>query len=189
MGRHAHPLAAYGYRVLGIDRHLGALRQARRVSGAQVIYVAQDMRRLGLHPGVLDGVLSLWQSFGYFDAATNADVLRQIRRALRLGGRLVLDVYHRGFFERHQGTRRFEREGILITESKRLRGNRLTVHLTYGTDEVSDSFQWQLFTPDGLREFALRCGFRSILACSDFDEGTPPTPERPRMQAIFAKSG
>jgi SAM-dependent methyltransferase len=189
VGRHARPLAAHGYQVLGIDRDIGALREARRLSGGQVPYVAQDMRRLGLRPGALDGVLSLWQSFGYFDAATNRDSLRQIHRALRPGGRLVLDVYHRGFFERHQGTRRFEREGMLITESKRLRGHRLTVHLTYGTGKVSDSFQWQLFTPDGLREFAHRCGFRPILACSDFDEGTPPVPETPRMQAIFAKPG
>lgn len=189
MGRHALPLTAYGYQVLGIDRDLGALREAQRRSGGQIPYVAQDMRHLGLRPGILDGVLSLWQSFGYFDAATNRDIMRQIHRALRPGGRLVLDVYHRGFFERHQGTQHFEREGLLITESKRMQGHRLTVQLTYGNGEASDSFQWQLFTPTELREFAFRCGFRSILICSDFDEKMPPAPERPRLQAIFAKPG
>lgn len=189
MGRHAGPLAAHGYQVLGIDRDSETLNKARRWSGGQVSYVAQDMRHLGLRPGALDGVLSLWQSFGYFDAATNGDILRQIHRALRPGGRLVLDVYHRDFFERHQGTRRFQRQGILITESKRMRDHRLTVQLTYGTGKMTDSFQWQLFTPDDLRELGLSCGFHPILACSDFDTGRPPVPETPRMQAIFAKPG
>ena len=35
----------------------------------------------------------------------NDAVLGEIHGILRPGGRLLLDVYHRGFFESHQGTR------------------------------------------------------------------------------------
>jgi SAM-dependent methyltransferase len=146
------------------------------------------MHRLALAPGAFDAVLSLWQSFGYFDDATNLDVLRQVRRALTPGGRLVLDVYHRGFFERHQGTRRFERAGTVITETKYMSGDRLTVHLTYGVGGDADIFDWQIYTPEELQELAATCGFRCLVACTGFEGRMLPSPETPRMQFVFEKA-
>jgi SAM-dependent methyltransferase len=48
------------------------------------------------------------QGFGYFDDKTNANVLRQMAERLRPRGRLVLDFYHRGFFEGKDGERVLE---------------------------------------------------------------------------------
>jgi hypothetical protein len=106
---------------------------------------------------------------------------------LRLGGRLVLDVYHRSFFERHQGAREFERNGEPIRETKRMRGSRLHVRLEYGLSGATDRFSWELFTPDELVARARDVGLRALLACSGFDEARAPTPDTPRMQLVLER--
>jgi SAM-dependent methyltransferase len=154
-----------------------------------VVYLQHDMRRLAELPGTFDAIICLWQSFGYFDAAGNADILRQISRKLRPGGRLVLDIYHRGFFERNQGTRNFERDGRAISEIKRMDGDRLTVTPDYGPDREPDRFEWQLFSPDAIADLARQHGFELLLACAGFDPATPASIEVPRMQLVFERNG
>jgi SAM-dependent methyltransferase len=188
-GRHARALASRGYSVTGVDSNAAALTVARRASRDTIAYLQHDMRHLDELPEVFDAVICLWQSYGYFDAATNADILRQIGRKLRPTGRLVLDIYHRGFFERNQGTRRFERDGRTIGETKRIDGDRLTVTLDYGPDRPLDTYEWQLFTPELIEILARQCDFELLLACAGFDEATPASNHVPRMQLVFERNG
>ena len=145
------------------------------------------MRHLAELPGTFDAVICLWQSFGYFDAATNADILRQISRKLRPGGRLVLDIYQRSFFENNPGTRHCERDDRVISETKRMDGDRLSVTLDYGPDVPQDRYAWQLFAPDAIADLARQCGFTQLLACAGFDPATPASTEVPRMQLVFER--
>jgi SAM-dependent methyltransferase len=186
-GRHARALAERGYRVTGLDANAVALAAAKRMSSDAIVYLQHDMRRLAELPGTFDAIICLWQSFGYFDAATNADILRQINQKLRQGGRLVLDIYHRGFFERNQDTRHFKREGRAISETKRMDGDRLTVTLDYGPDREPDRFEWQLFSPAAITDLARQHGFELLLACAGFDPTTPASAELARMQLVFER--
>ena len=84
------------YRVeLDNDATINAL--ARRV------YKELDQRDIGTLAGPFDAAVIMWQSFGFFDSVTDDLVLAAIREVLRPGGRLVLDLFHRTFFERNQG--------------------------------------------------------------------------------------
>jgi len=186
-GRHARVLARRGYRVTGVDANPAALAAAKHASDATITYLEHDMRRMAELSGTFDAIICLWQSFGYFDAATNADILRQIDQKLRPGGRLVLDIYHRGFFERNQGTRHFERDGRKISETKLMDGDRLTVTLDYGSDLPPDIYAWQLFTPDAIAALARESGFVLLLACASFDQATPASAEQARMQLVFER--
>lgn len=188
-GRHARLLAERGYQVTGVDLNAAALAEARRQSIGGVTYIEHDMRDLADLPGSYDAVISLWQSFDYFDEATNRAILRQINRKLSPRGRLILDLYHyhRGFFERHQGTRSLERDGLTIVETKLMHGNRLTVQLDHGADRGADTFEWQLYTPDEIRDLAEACGLECRLICSGFDEGLAAAADHPRMQLVFEK--
>ncbi len=187
-GRHAIPLAARGYVVTGVDRDESAVAQARRQAGDSVTFVRGDMRELETAaPGTFDAAICMWQSFGYFDSATNMDVLRQMRDRLRPGGRLILDVYHRTFFEEHQEDRRFELGGRAIVERKRMTGHRLTVTLDYGPDLAPDVFDWQLYTPEDLVALAATMGLRPVVVCAEHDEARPATPASARMQLVFAR--
>jgi len=186
-GRHAGLLAQKGYEVTGIDRDADALNRAEKISGAKVRYVEMDMRYLSDLLGSFDAVVNLWQSFGYFDEATNLDVLKQISQKLTPHGRLILDIYHRNFFEHYQGIRAIERNGIVITEKKFMTGNRLTVELDYGLSCQPDKFEWQLYTPDEICSLASELGLRCLLVCTGFNEKKPATPKNPRMQLVFEK--
>jgi SAM-dependent methyltransferase len=188
-GRHALPLAARGYTVTGIDRDPAALAEARRQTTGAATFVQGDMRDLAaLAPGPFDALICMWQSFGYFDDATNAAVLRQIAETLRPQGRLILDIYHRAYFAAHQEQRQFDREGRAITETRRLSGNRLTVTLDYGPDTAPDVFDWQLYAPEELRALAAHFGLAQTCACTWCDERQPATPASPRMQLVFTKA-
>jgi SAM-dependent methyltransferase len=187
LGRHARALARRGYRVTGVDRSAAALAVASKESGDTVVYLQLDMRNLEGLPGSFDAAVCLWQSFGYFDAETNAQVLARIAGKLKPAGRFILDIYHRDFFEHNQGARSFERDGVAVTETKRMNGNRLIVRLDYVARDEADEFEWQLFRPEEIRVLAKQYGLTLLNVCTGFDEALPASAEQPRMQLVFER--
>ena len=186
-GRLANPLARRGFQAVGVDLDATALDIARRTAPDGVRYLEHDMRRMHELPDTFDAVVCWWQSFGYFDDATIRDVLQQISRKLRVGGRLLLDIYQRGFWEAHQGERRLERSGVPVWVVDTMHGDRLTSHLEYGDGLGSDAFEGQLFDLDGGTDPARRVGLHLRLACTKCDEGKPVTGGEPSIQLVFQK--
>ena len=184
-GRHAGRLAEMGYRVTGLDRSEVALTQARRLHGKKARFVEGDMRSLDVLPEGFDGVLSMWQSFGYFDPDANKAVLAGMRKRLRPGGRLVLDVYDRLFFEGKVGERRIERDGEVIRETTTLEDGRLAVHLKYEARGFREDFEWELYSADDLAGLASECSLDLVQACARFDDRRPARGEHPRMQLVL----
>jgi SAM-dependent methyltransferase len=74
MGRHARALSSRGYSVIGVDRDADAIAEARELAGGPS-YVHADIRDYRPEPGTFDVAIVMSQSFGYFDAITNRDVL------------------------------------------------------------------------------------------------------------------
>jgi hypothetical protein len=64
-------------------------------------------------------------------------------------------------------------------------GDRLRVHLDYGTSE--DVFDWQVFTPEEFVAETGRHGFRAVVECTGFDEGREPNANSPRMQFVLER--
>jgi SAM-dependent methyltransferase len=184
-GRHAGALAAAGYQVVGIDGNAHLIAQASAAHPA-ARFIAMDMRELAQMNQVFDAAICMWQSFGYFDATTNDRILSDIASLLSPGGRLILDIYNRAFFENSQGSRQLERSGQRITENKQLIGNRLHVELIY-PNEKSDVFDWQIFDVDEIAEHASRHQMRAILCCTDFDAAISASASTPRMQIVLEK--
>lgn len=186
-GRHADGLASAGHRVVAIDVSERALESATARLGDRARVLRHDMREIEtLANAPFDAVLSLWQSFGYFDSETNVDVLRQIGVILRPGGRLVLDLYHRDFFASRLDVREHSSGGRRIVESKSMHSNRLRINLDYG--DGSDQFEWEVYRPAEITRLATKLGFTCLLSCSAFDEGTPPSDQRPRAQYVFERT-
>jgi SAM-dependent methyltransferase len=178
--------------VTGIDHNAAALAEARRRTGAAVEYLEHDVRQVATLHRTFDAAIIMWQSFGYFDAATNSSILAQVARCLHPGGRFVLDVYHRGFFERHQGERQFAKSGVWVTARQAMRLGRLVVDLTYRAEPLAepfgtDQFAWDVYAPDEITRIATEAGFSCLLACTEFDEAQAAAPENPRMQLVFVK--
>jgi SAM-dependent methyltransferase len=94
-GRHAIPLARHGFRVTGVDLssfHLARARERAAAARLAIELVQSDMRAF-VRAEAYDLTLSIFTSFGYFDdPADDLRVLQNVRRSLRPGGVLVLDV-------------------------------------------------------------------------------------------------
>lgn len=185
-GRHAIPLAGAGYEVLGIDRNPDVIARAVEDAGSDgPAFETWPMERIGELDFRPHAVICMWQSFGYFSAEENSEVLAQIGRMLPPGGRLVMDIYHRGFFETRQGTRTSQVGDVDLVTTQTLAGDRLRVDLDYG--DGGDVFDWQVFTPDAFVAEAGRHGFTPLVACTGFDEAQGPTADSPRMQFVLER--
>lgn len=189
LGRHAHALAAMGYRVTGLERNPDLVAEAHFAAPPGAEFHVGDMTRLGEIALEFDAAICLWQSFGYLDDAGNAAVLRGVAGRLRPGGRFVLDVFHRGFFERHQGRREFEVEGTRITEERKITGVRESVRLTYSGGRPDDVFEWRLYAPEELIRIAASSGLRCLGTCARFDANVPASDAEPQMQLVFERKG
>jgi SAM-dependent methyltransferase len=186
-GRHAGRLATHDYQIIGIDKNADAIAQARLHAPQYTDFLVHDMRELDSLRTTFDGVLNLWHSFGYFDDATNQDILRQIYRTLRPGGRFVLDIYNRECLEHFPARRQFEKEGVQVVTEYHWSGKRVTCSLTYEGENGSDTFEWRIYTPDEIRDITRELGFRCLVACARFDEQLSPSPEQARMQFVFER--
>ena len=185
MGRHARALSNRGYSVIGIDRDAGIISKARELAGGPS-YLLADIRHYQPEPGAFDVAIVMSQSFGYFDAATNRDVLGRLAASVREGGRVILDLWNQEFFATHQGEREFETPGGVVRESKRIAGNRLFVHLNY-PDGDREEFEWQLFSPAQMISLAQSAGLAPLLSCADFDMTNPTSPAKPWIQFLLAR--
>ena len=201
-GRHAVALAAAieGH-VLALDRDRGACACCRARASAlpptrrdAALVLAADLEALPLRASSVDAVLSLWQSFGYGDHEANVRLLAGFADALRPGGRLIMDVYHRGGQQALPLQREMERDGCRVLERRRWAGSRLEVDLRYearraGAARVTgaDRFRWEVYEPEELTALAARAGLRLELACADFSEAIPAGPTHPRMQLVFVR--
>jgi SAM-dependent methyltransferase len=98
IGRHSVELAARGYRVTGVDvsdvyLEMAAARAKRRK--VKVALEKFDMRKIP-YRGEFDSALLMWTSFGYFEnEKDDLRALRAISRALRPGGKFIIDVINR----------------------------------------------------------------------------------------------
>ena len=118
-GRHAILLAKHGVRTTGQDLSERYIADARRLAAEQSVdaaFVVGDMRSIG---GVerYDAVTA----FGYLEEdADNAQVLRQAHRALKPGGRILIDALNREWVLANQTPEeRHKREdGAVIIERR-----------------------------------------------------------------------
>jgi SAM-dependent methyltransferase len=187
-GRHARELAAHGYRVLGVDLDAAAVAEAARLA-PDAEFRQLDVRELRALETEFDAAISLGQTFGLFDADTNAAVLAAMRDRLRPGGRIVLDVFDRRFVESAVTAE----TGVGSTEPAESGGAGLAGagagvgRLRISLDAGGDAFEWLLYTPDELRELAGELGLDLVLACSGFSEAASADGTTPRFQVVLER--
>ncbi|MBC7472846.1 MAG: class I SAM-dependent methyltransferase [Candidatus Sericytochromatia bacterium] len=98
-GRHSNLLAKRGYKVTGIDYKDAFIQLAKKSSveldvSKNVNYILEDMRVINFEQE-FDAVINLFTSFGYFDEADNFKSLQNMSKALKKGGKLVIDCLNR----------------------------------------------------------------------------------------------
>jgi SAM-dependent methyltransferase len=185
-GRIANRLAGMGARVTGLDAtplFLDVARADADRRGVSVEYVLGDMRAIPWTDR-FEAVVSWFTAYGYFDDAQNRAVLAQVQRALRPGGRFLIELIHKdGVLPRWLPVNVTETsEGVLIDQREfdPLTG-RSNAHWTIIRNGRMRraSFFVRLFSFTELREWLLDAGFRTVEGYAS--DGTPLTVAEPRM--------
>lgn len=122
-GRHAMELAARGYHVVGLDLSTPLLvrggEEAHR-RGLSINFIRGDMRELDFD-GQFDAAYCLFSTFGYFDDETNKKTVANIARALKPGGRVLIEILNRDYVIADLPTRVWwEGDGCVVLEEVEL---------------------------------------------------------------------
>jgi SAM-dependent methyltransferase len=118
-GQHAVELAARGYDLVGYDLSQSQLDWASGLAlerNQRLQFTNGDMRELSYQES-FDAIYSWNTSFGFFEEDKNLDVALRIFKALRPGGRFLLDVINRDFVvEQQPGQTWFEGDGCVCID-------------------------------------------------------------------------
>jgi SAM-dependent methyltransferase len=176
-GRHAALLARRGFHVVGVDLSPAMLAEARRrfTEGPRLSFRLGDMRRVSFR-AEFDAVINLYTSFGYFTPAQNQAVLRRMARALRPGGRLLVDhrdpAYDADLPRRswyRTGRKRFVLEERHFDRRTKITDSTQLV-VTAGRRWVAQrSLRFQEFSLPQWRGMLRRAGLRFLRAYSGYD--------------------
>jgi SAM-dependent methyltransferase len=187
-GRHALPLARAGHRVVALDSSAVLLAAARRTArGARwPHFVRGSYARLPFTPGTFDAVLSLGTALGYLGDEGDRAALREFRRVLAPGGRLVVETLHRDelgvrLCEREErplaggGTlridRRFDRTRGVMREAQRLEVG--------GGDRSARSYELRVYGADELCRMLEDAGFAVVGRHASLAGEGEPSPASP----------
>ena len=191
-GRHAIPLARRGFRVTAVDLspfHLARARAHAQAAGVAVELVQADMRAF-IRTDTFDLTLSMCTSFGYFeDPADDRRVLDNVRRSLRPGGVLVMDVASRERLARvlratqsqrtADGAQLVQRHEI-VDDGTRVRNEWTVVR---GGRARTFEFRLRVYSEPELTALLGSAGFTSVRLCGGLD-GRPYDWTAERLVAV-----
>ncbi len=144
-GRHSLELARRGYRVVGLDLSVPSLNLARKSAadaGLAIEFIQGDMRGISYRVE-FDLVINIFTAFGYLESqAEDLKVLEAVARALKPGGRFLLDTINHAWLMRH-----FERRGWVPLDDGTLLLEEREFDLRAGRNNVV----WTFLYPDGRR--------------------------------------
>ncbi len=171
-GRLATRLGAAGHRAIGIDISSEEVEHARRLAaaaGVEATFLAADMRDLP-DVGQVDGVVCWGNSIGYLSADDTTRSFAAMWRALRPGGRLVVEslafaetILARGL----PATSEHVAGGVRMRKSNHYRADESRVEIAYvfeaedGTVEHARS-AYHVFTAGELCRMLRSAGFRAV---------------------------
>lgn len=197
-GRHAVPLAARVGVACGLDRSGDYVRRAatRPPEGARrPVLVRGDVRALPFRPGAFDAAYSWYSSLFMFDDALNEACLAGLGRAVRPGGRLLVQHANplRAAAEPEASAGRRLPDGSRVEEESRwdaARGVDVSSRriIRPGGAVLAATAELRYYKPSEWRRLAERAGLRLVAVTSTPGAAAPgrePGPEAPDLIAVL----
>jgi SAM-dependent methyltransferase len=163
------PLARMGLDMTGVDLMDSFIRRARRRAkrgGVAVDFRRGDMREIEFDMA-FDAVINWFSSFGYFSDAVNLAVCRRMFRALKPGGRLLIECLNKSWFLTHfEPHLTMEVHGVGIDIRTRFDARTQRAEATWvfrrGAATERRRISLRMFNGTDLRTLLRRAGFREI---------------------------
>lgn len=195
MGRLTVPLAKAGLAMTGVDLMGGYLRCARRAAaaqGASARFVQCDMRRIEFD-GEFDAAFNWFTSIGYFNDEDELAFCRRILRALKPGGRFLVETLNKSWLlPRFIPRGRQTVGGVDVTHHNRFdpATGRTTDAWTFRRGQKVERHRISLRLYDGaeMRRLLTAAGFRDIRLYATPSPGqrTPPGPLTRHSRRLIA---
>ena len=197
-GRHAILLAKRGLQVTAQDLNGEYLKSAQEVAaseGVDLAIVNSDMREIPFD-GYFDAIINMFTAFGYLESEEeDAKVLRQVAKALKPGGQLLLDLLNREWVVLNyiQNEWRKAADGTIFLERRELdletSRNRVTVTIVSPAGETRQitSFEIRLYTLTEIIAMLDRAGLAFAGVYGGFD-GEPYSIASRRMVVVARRS-
>jgi SAM-dependent methyltransferase len=168
-GRITLPLARTGLAMTGVDLTASFLDRARRQASREnlkISFLRGDMRQIGFE-SEFDAAFNWFGSFGYFSDADNIGFCRRVLRALKPGGRFLVEGGNKSWVLSHFGpTSEHRIGGVRIRQRSRLsrRGTGIMTTWTLSRGRASERHvvRMRLFNGADIRELLATAGFREV---------------------------
>ncbi len=182
-GRHALEISAGVAGIVGVDRTAAFIERARQLADERGLgnarFEVADMRALD-YSAEFDAAYNYFTSWGYYDEQANFDVLRRVARALKPGGRFLMEMIGRDSLMRRYRARSWEQadeDTIVLMENHfdvatGLQHNTRTYLRPGAAPEVIE-IRHYIPAPDHLARLLREAGFAETRIVSAPDGGEP----------------
>jgi len=175
-GRITVALTKAGMEMTGVDlceRYVRRARRTARAEGVDVRFIRRDMREIDFD-GEFHAACNWFTSIGYASDADDLEFCRRVHRALRPGGRFLVECMNISALWRRFRARDEQTIGkVHIAERRRwnprTRRMRSAWTFTKGTKSETHIIDLRLYTGTEMRRLLTRAGFRDIVL-----HGNPP---------------
>ena len=169
MGRLTIPLAQMGLEMTGADLTAAYLKRARRLArqaGVAIRTTHTDMRAIDFE-GEFHGVFNWFGSFGYFSDADNLLFCQRVLRALRPGGRFLVEGLNKSWVLSHLRPRIGHAfGGVRIATRNRWHAPTSRMHSTWtftrGREREVHQIRIRLFNGTEMRRLLRAAGFGDV---------------------------
>lgn len=197
-GRHVAALAEAGCHSEGLDFSESFIDRARahlteRGLDNRVDLHVHDMRDLADFDGSFDLITNFWNSLGYYDKATDVEILTEMCRLLSEDGLVTIEMTNKEhYIQNFDASSVREVDGTLHVERKEYDFKTGRFETTIDVFAIDDSgyeyletleFSPRIYAPVELREMFERAGFDEISLFGGFD-GDDPSLDSPRVVVL-----
>ncbi|MDD2773180.1 MAG: class I SAM-dependent methyltransferase [Elusimicrobiales bacterium] len=182
-GRHSLEFARRGLAVTGFDfseHYLAEARADAKRLGLGANFMRGDMRKLPFIGG-FDAAVCMFTSFGYFDRKSDSAVLKGVARALRAGGKFLLDVIDRDWLYANERPKHWEEfpDGTLFLEESSLDKKRRVafnrwITVPPGGKPIGRRFALRLYNKRDISTALRKAGLKPLKFWSSFEKTRTP---------------
>jgi SAM-dependent methyltransferase len=195
VGRHSIALAERGYNVTAIDYSLPYIEKLKNRAvelNLSINALSLDAREINFREE-FDSIILMFVSFGYFCDCENEELLKKLSKALKSGGKVLIDLENRDYILKHFIKEKWREKdyGLLLERHKfdplssRQKTKRVII---LNSGEKKETFRdIRLYSAHELISIANNANLKVDKLYGDYDK-TPFHLNAPRLLFSFVKS-